>query len=400
VSNYACSLALLARGARLKRPDRDLRAVAMDHQSTHLTLVNLVLKRHAERAEALVAKASPEAAAFLLTELGDFQTTKQGDLRVTQQYLVHALDQRFSDAAVLRVGQDVPCVRENVARAEPMLSAAVEIRASLRSSIERFFSSLTEVPVLGAIVDTGAKVLDLVYKALVCVFVEKGCDVDVVEDVLVPLFQALLKAENEYGWTVRSCAPGSISFVLSVLEGRLDVDTSVKPLTRQRTAADTLPTYRKDLETALLSPTPQRLEAVRAEARRFCTPTAGALASDAPRAKLEAILDVMTLESAAFAYATNELRGFFFAQLAVAYDADLAEKFHDAFDQRFQHSHWSHRPSDPGYREPPRGISAGMSELLDNLFGVADAFARSFVLVVEDIPQVFATALEGCKGTT
>ena len=35
-------------------------------------------------------------------------------------------------------------------------------------------------------------------------FVEKACGVDVVEDVLVPLFQALLKAENEYGWTVRS----------------------------------------------------------------------------------------------------------------------------------------------------------------------------------------------------
>ena len=35
-------------------------------------------------------------------------------------------------------------------------------------------------------------------------------------------------------------------------------------------AASGLGTYRKDLEAALLRPTPQSLEAVRAEARRFC----------------------------------------------------------------------------------------------------------------------------------
>merc|ERR1712224_669995 len=56
--------------------------------------------------------------------------------------------------------------------------------------------------------------------------------VDIVADVLVPLFQALFKAQNEYGWGSNSCAPGSISFVVAVLEGRLDVDA---PVTQKKT---------------------------------------------------------------------------------------------------------------------------------------------------------------------
>ena len=42
----------------------------------------------------------------------------------------------------------------------------------------------------------------------------------------------------------------------------------------------------------------------------------------------------------------------------------------------------------------PEYISDDMSALLDDLARVADVFARSFLLVVEDIPRVFAMALE------
>ena len=49
-------------------------------------------------------------------------------------------------------------------------------------------------------------------------------------DVLVPLFQALFKAQNEYGWSSNSCAPGSVSFVVAVLEGRLDLPDIANPL--------------------------------------------------------------------------------------------------------------------------------------------------------------------------
>ena len=45
-----------------------------------------------------------------------------------------------------------------------------------------------------------------------------------------PLLQALLKAQNEYGWAGNSCAPGSISFVVAVLEGRLELKAEAAPL--------------------------------------------------------------------------------------------------------------------------------------------------------------------------
>jgi len=54
----------------------------------------------------------------------------------------------------------------------------------------------------------------------------------------------------------------------------------------------------------------------------------------------------------------------------------------------------SHRPSDRlEYREPDF-ISEGMRVLLEELSRVADVFARSFLLVVEDIPRVFGMALK------
>ena len=173
---------------------------------------------------------------------------------------------------------------------------------------------------------------------------------DVLEDVLEPLFQALLKAENEYGLAARSCAPGSISFVLAVLEGRLDLDAGANlaqaRLARRleqsaqasadgipKTSAG-LPSYRKALEDALLDPTPQGLEALRLEAVRRCVGAGAAL---------EEILSIITAEPDAFDYARNEVRGVFFSQLLVEFDGALAEKFYDEMDRRRSRSH---RPSD------------------------------------------------------
>ena len=123
----------------------------------------------------------------------------------------------FLKAKVLRIGLDVPHVRQKFcldsrkgkengsfadqqieAAYEPLEAALEKIRGSLRRSIKRFFSGLTERPVHGALVRTGAKALDLVFKALVCRFVgDQTNRFDIVEDVFVPLFQALLKAQND-----------------------------------------------------------------------------------------------------------------------------------------------------------------------------------------------------------
>merc|ERR1711904_256777 len=53
----------------------------------------------------------------------------------------------------------------------------------------------------------------------------------------------------------------------------------------------------------------------------------------------------------------------------------------------------SHRPMTAGYREPEY-VSENMNALLSLLHRVADVFARSFLLVVEDIPRVFGMVLK------
>jgi len=234
-------------------------------------------------------------------------------LRVTEDYLLEALNDRLSDADVLRIGLDVPHVRakfclesrkgkkncpfesgsqpkkESISdpEEEPLEAALEKIRGSLRRSIKRFFSGLTERPVHGALVRTGAKALDLVFKALVCRFVgDQTNRFDIVEDVFVPLFQALLKAQNEYGWERNSCAPGSISFVVAVLEGRLDtpafsVESSqagapAEPGQRALQAGtQSLGDFRRNLLEAFREPTPQDLEAIRAEAVQTCVKGTG-----------------------------------------------------------------------------------------------------------------------------
>jgi hypothetical protein len=447
-SNYAAYLALLKKGARMpvsataKGKKRDLLvAIAKDGQSTHMSQVNLVLKKYVQIAEALMERAAdgPSVAECMTTELAKFcyeirtdgSTLPSESVRVTEAYLVNAVDKRLSDAALFRIGVDVPHVRlklglhrfsiDQISTAKPSSSAETrasatgaggedeqlqsalgQIRVSLSRSINRFFSSLTERPVYGGLVETGAKAVDLVYKALVCMFAgHESADIDIVDDVLVPLFQALLKAQNEYGWANNSCAPGSISFVVAVLEGRLDLEESSNPLVRldasrqpaflrlPRTldAFARLTQYREGLEEAFLAPTPENLEAIRAEALRRC-----AGRPDFSRKKLAAILEVIAGEPEAFAYALNELRGFFFSQLAAEYDTLLAQRFYGAMDR--QRRARSHRPADTrGYREPEY-ISPGMGSLLDDLSRLADVFARSFLLVVEDIPRVFGMVLK------
>ena len=125
-SNYAGLLSLLKRGARM--PARRagagcaLREIAADAQSTHLSRVNLILKKHVQLAQTLVARLAekPGAVISLTTELARFspgrsenlRRTCVDELRVSQDYLIHALEERLPDAALFRVGLDVPHVRE------------------------------------------------------------------------------------------------------------------------------------------------------------------------------------------------------------------------------------------------------------------------------------------------
>ena len=53
---------------------------------------------------------------------------------------------------------------------------------------------------------------------------KKRPDYNEVEDVVIPLFQALLKSENEYGWAQNACTAGSIAFILALLLGPIPMD--------------------------------------------------------------------------------------------------------------------------------------------------------------------------------
>merc|ERR1712072_403672 len=106
---------------------------------------------------------------------------------------------------------------------------------------------------------------------------------------------------------------------------------------------------------------------------------------------LRKILDVIIVDPDAFDYAMNELRGLFFAELLVKYDDLLADRFNNGMNERRS---TSHRPSDVTQYREPEFISERMSILLAHLCRLADVFARSFLLVVEDIPRVFGLVLD------
>ena len=133
------------------------------------------------------------------------------------------------------------------------------------------------------------------------------------------------------------------------------------------------------------------LEAIRAEAMKRCAGEVAA-GSRPTRETLEEIFEIIIVEPDAFAYATNELRGFFFSQLTVEFDNLLKDAFYR--DMNLDRRARSHRPSDGATYWEPGYISDAMVSLLNELFTVADVFARSFVIVVEDIPRVFGMVLK------
>ena len=119
-----------------------------------------------------------------------------------------------------------------------------------------------------------------------------------------------------------------------MLEGRLETVDTPEPTKnlldlKSLTGQDDLPLYREKLENASRELTPANLEAIRDEALRCCTGArliVGDFRWEAQREALARILDVIVSEPGAFAYATNELRGFFFSQLLVKYDALLKSR--------------------------------------------------------------------------
>lgn len=170
--DYDDLLQLLSLGATGTILDgRNLQEIADDAQNVHTNLVNNILRKHISEARTKIGRPGPELVpeGIWLEHLGALDGTTLG-----------------------RIQGDVP----NARNASPD-----EVRASIRSSVRRFYRDLNDVP--SGILRSGPEAISLVYRRLVLV---EGLDLD---DVRVIMFQAFLKAANEYSWGGPSCAPGT-----------------------------------------------------------------------------------------------------------------------------------------------------------------------------------------------
>lgn len=274
----------------------------------------------------------------------------------------------------------------------------------------------------------GQHACDLVYRALVARFANGGESYSYRDDVLVPLLGAVLKAQNEYGWAANSCAPGSLNFVLAVLEGRMEIEESSanpkKAVAKKEVVGEEsggpvvqLPKLREYLEEFRVE---NDVFTVRAEALTrvaeysdYATASGVEVESRLSRA-LELVAEGGELS---VSVAKNEVRGIFFQLLSEEYDQAIARQFREsvmnnggipliggraAVHQRgiaprrkAAATYDRHRTELPVF-EDPEVISRELSQVLDNMVAVADAFAWSFLVVVADIPTVFGQALACC----
>jgi len=197
--------------------------MANDTQSTHMSQVQVMLRKQIERARALVnqnLKLPGGPVAAQLDSLRKFNTSSfkgkssvklpaivsknsmtnanAGVPLVSQAFLERELQERLSDKQLVRIGEDVPAVAQRLAEQKAAAThssngfppdaseldeqLAAGVRGGLTAALQRFFVDLSDHEVSGSAFSrshqlegqsggaTGRNVVDLVYKALVCRF--------------------------------------------------------------------------------------------------------------------------------------------------------------------------------------------------------------------------------------
>lgn len=338
-NDYDSLILLLSHGAEGTIIDpTTLDTLAMDTQSVHTTLINANLRQHIHEAKSVLGDSSPSLSVDTALSLID-----------------HASDETIRRAQAdvrTAAGMDIERVRD-----------------SIRESTRRFFSSSFQ-NVSGAVMSSGAEAIRLVHNRLKLALNDDD------EEVQVALFSGLLKAGNEYGWGHQSCQSGSISIVLSTLQGRISLDRNTesgKQVADLPSEANAYFELLKKVRDAGLHPDTLQAEAV------------ARIASQDDSKRLQEIYDSFVLDHRHYAWAVNDLRGFFFGALAVEYEHLLVKL-------RFVEHEGTVR----------RRVTMlpGLQELLLNLAGLSSLLTEAVAVPSENIPKILGAAIGAGGGSS
>ncbi len=197
-----------------------------------------------------------------------------------------------------------------------------EVRRAVIQAFNRFKRDLATTPASPShLVTSGTQALALVYRALRAALSRRP-DFNLCADVLSPIASALLQTQSEYGWNKQACAQGSVSMVLQVLEGRVQVDEAASSVASLQAMLTDIAGWKKMLQQTINTAEYHALFA-EAQARllEFCDP-----------AKLQEIYDRI-IDGDHAIYCTNKLRGLLFQALTEEFGDDLAKLRADAEEE-------------------------------------------------------------------
>ncbi|CAD7963731.1 unnamed protein product [Amoebophrya sp. A120] len=197
-----------------------------------------------------------------------------------------------------------------------------QVRRAVIQAFNRFKMDLDATPSPSPLVTSGPQALALVYRALRAALSGRP-DFNLCADVLSPIASALLQTQSEYGWNNQACGPGSVSMVLQVLEGRVEVDEAAPSVASLQAMLTDIAGWKKMLQKTINTAEYHALFA-EAQARllEFCDP-----------AKLQEVYDRIIGGDHAI-YCTNKLRGLLFQALTKEFGDDLAKLRADAEEER------------------------------------------------------------------
>ena len=335
-NNFNALLSLLSRGAicpDLVTGEDDVARLAQDSQNVHTTKMNQVLKGHVREAQQALQQQQIE-----------YKKNSENLQKELKEYITEGL----SSIQIHSLRNDV---NQAIGRSD------IEVKNSIMGSADRYYHNLDHVP--GGVVQSGEEAICLVFNRLLLLdSVDRG-------EAMFLVAQALLASANGYGWGQPVCPQGSISAMIHLLQGRIDLVSS-------------------DSKNAKLPQTIENYEELIKKVRDGDT--------DVVRAELQVRLhehcsseDLQHLfedlqDGDAYDYAINELRGQFFSA--------LRKEFADLLAKRQAEGGW-----DVNNNDEDNEITPGLARLVMSLANIANLFVEEVAGNLAGIPQIFSPFL-------